>query len=274
MSIDFGLALGGGGIKGFAHLALLKQLDQQHTPPTRIAGTSMGAILGALYARGLSGADIEQRVRTHLWTREDTLKAAYHKRSELFKWTKVFSFERAPGGMLSADGLFDHLFTELVDIDFEDLNIPFCAVATDYHNGEAVILDSGPLLPAVKASMAVPGVFAPIRLNGQLLVDGCLSHNVPHQHAITASGKVIASDVINLPTSPNPKSTELMSSALHIMICNATRRAFETLPPLCVFHPDTRGINTFDIHKISEVIDRGDTAMEPFLPTLRDALPP
>lgn len=258
---EFGLALGGGGVKGLAHIALLKKLDQLGAKPAVIAGTSIGAIIGALYAAGISGEEIETRVRAHILTRQDNLKSAYQRRAHLVKWVKVFAFERNRGGLFTAQGLFEHLFTEIKDMQFDDLQIPFVAIATDFHRGEEIPLNQGNLLTAVTASMAVPGVFAPVTIDERLLVDGGLVNNVPCDYVTAAGRKVIASDVICLSTKGTPKTTQIIAGAMSIMLRAATERKFADCPPDFVLHVDTEDIDSFDFRKINKVLKRGDEAV-------------
>ncbi len=257
----FGLALGGGGVKGLAHIALLKQLDEMGAKPAAISGTSMGAIIGALYAHGLSGIEIEERVRAHLFSHKEGIKATYRRRKHLVKWLKVFKFDKERGGFITADGLFEHLFSELLNCDFSELEIPFTAVAADFHTAEEVTLNSGQVLPAVQASMAVPGVFAPAILNDRLLVDGGVVNNVPCSHIAHPERLTIASDVISLSEVQNPKATEVVSGAFSIMMRAATEQRFAQHPPDFVFRPDTKKIEAFDFHKIAKILARGDTAI-------------
>ena len=265
---SIGLALGGGGVKGLAHLALLKKLDQLGIQPTHIAGTSIGAILGALYACGITGAEIEERVKSHIISPGDNAKTVFKRRKHLIKWAKVFSREKSKGGFIAADGLFEHLFHEIVDRDFADLAIRFTAVATDFHTGAEVALKQGPLLPAVQASMAVPGVFAPVSLNGSLLVDGGLVNNVPISH-LHDCDFVIASDVFKLPRAVSPKTSEVVSGALSIMMSRQTQISLEKHPPDLLFEPDTLNINGFDFLKISQVLSQGDEAANLFESSLK-----
>lgn len=259
--LSFGLALGGGGVKGLAHIPLLKKLDALGAKPSCISGTSMGAIIGALYAAGLSGEEIEARVRDHLFSRKDSIKHFYKRRKHLMRWLRVFSFEKNRGGFINAEGLFDELFNEIVDKNFEDLSIPFTAIATNFHTGDEVALSQGSLLPAVQASMAVPGVFAPVKIDENLLVDGGLVNNVPCNHASKNNCPVIASDVISLMRKQTPKATEVLSGSLSIMLRRATSGIYEKTPPAILFQPDTNKIDAFDFHKIAETLERGEQAL-------------
>lgn len=262
MAVKFGLALGGGGVKGLAHIALLKQLDKWGVKPEVIAGTSMGAILGALYAHGLSGEEIEQRVRMHIIGHDEGMKETFRKSKHLLKWARVFSWERGRGGLITADGLFEHLFSEIINLDFNELDIPFKAIATDYYTGQEVVLRSGELLPAVRASMAVPGIFAPVRMNTHLLIDGGVINNLPCDQVAGCGGLIIASDVISLPTFQAPSSLQVMSGALNIMIADRTRRLMEEFPPDFIFKPNTEGIDAFDFHRIADVLLQGESTLQ------------
>ncbi len=262
---DFGLALGGGGVKGLAHIALLKKLDQIGAKPGIIAGTSIGAIIGALYASGLSGLEIEKRVREHLFSRKGGIKDAYRRRKHLLKWLKVFAFEKARGGLIAADGLFEHLFCEIFEKNFSELNIPFIAIAADFHSGDEVVLNTGSVLSAVQASMAVPGIFAPVERDKRLLIDGGVVNNVPCKHAtlnnIENKALIIASDVISLSDVERPKTAQVLSGAFNIMLRTSTDQHFALNPPDFIFRPGTSDIEPFDFHKISSILDCGEQAM-------------
>ena len=173
--------------------------------PTYIAGTSMGALIGALYAMGLSGKHIEDRIKDHIIHKHDSTKSIYKKSKNLTKWFRVFSFNKNRQGMFSAKGLFKHLFTELVDRDFSDLAIPFSAVATNFHTGKEHILDHGDLLTAIQASIAVPGLLSAIERDGILFVDGGLVNNLPCNVVGEKTPMWIACDVMSLSKENPPK---------------------------------------------------------------------
>ncbi len=162
-SAKIGLVLGEGAARGLAHIGILDVLVNARIPIHYIAGTSMGALVGGLFAAGISVDKME-----HLATREK-LKVL----SRIF----VPTFPRG--------GFFDgHRITELVesivgDVNIEDLKIPFAAVATNFSNGEQIIMNSGPLSQAIRASSTIPGVFNPMHRADRLLCDGALTNPVP-----------------------------------------------------------------------------------------------
>ena len=189
-----GLVLGGGGARGAAHIGVLKELERLRIPVDAIAGTSMGAIVGGLYATGIKAEDLEQLVASMDWAAALTDKPAREdlkfrrKQDDLQFPMKLELGLRGtdlllPKGAIQGQKL-DLLLRELTlhvshVKDFDDLAIPFRAIASDIVAGEAVVLGDGDLAMAIRASMSVPGVFAPARVNGKLLVDGGLIGNLP-----------------------------------------------------------------------------------------------
>jgi NTE family protein len=193
-----GLALGGGGVRGLAHALVLEALDEMDCRPCIIAGTSMGAIIGALYASGVPGRTIRENIeksiisKTHPW--RDILK----KRSDLLKLARTVVFEHGPGGALKPDRFLNMLLSAVHKSTFEELEIPMHVIATDYWSGEEVVLKTGDLLPALKASMAIPGVFAPVCIGDRVLLDGGLVDLVPFEHVLGECDISIAVNVNGL----------------------------------------------------------------------------
>ena len=126
----------------------------------------MGAILGALYASGMSGSEIRAKVLDHVILEDDGLRDVFEKKENLLKWVSVFKANFSRGGLVNTQGYIEYLFNGLKGIRFEELEIPLMVVAADFWTGEQVVFDSGPLLPALQASMAVPGIFSPVIISG------------------------------------------------------------------------------------------------------------
>ena len=189
-----GLVLGGGGARGAAHIGVLKELERLRIPIDAIAGTSMGAIVGGLYATGVNAEELEQLVGSLDWNAALTDKSAREDLSFRRKQDErqfPINFELGisgselllPKGVIQGQKL-DLLLRELTlhashVTNFDDLPIPFRAIASDIVAGEAVVIGDGDLAMAIRASMSVPGVFAPARVGGKLLVDGGLIGNLP-----------------------------------------------------------------------------------------------
>lgn len=188
------LVLSGGGALGLSHVGAIQELEARGIRPDIVVGTSMGAVIGGLYAAGLSGDELEEVVNQANWSgvfnpAPDRNKLTYRQKQQQadFPGTASLGVSGAglllPTGAVSDQALMKELrrFTpaRMAVEDFDDLVIPFRAVATDIATGEAVILKSGELPMAMRASMSVPGVFPAFEMDGRLLVDGGLSANIP-----------------------------------------------------------------------------------------------
>ena len=158
--LSIGLALGGGFARGIVHVGVLKALEAENIPVRFIAGTSVGALIGAAYCSGVSPAELEEiasRVRFR----------------DLARWTL------SRYGFATNERMIGFLSKTLKVATFEELRIPLAVTATDFASGEGVVFRSGPLADPVRASCAYPGVFLPVAVNGRLLVDGMLAHSLP-----------------------------------------------------------------------------------------------
>lgn len=189
-----GLALSGGGAKGAAHVGVLKYLEQQQIPVDYIAGTSIGAYVGGLYAMGYQASDIEQIMRQLDWQsgyRDDVPRGALNYRDkqhvDRFNIPLKVGIHQGevtlPKGLLSGQAM-SKLYIESVGIapnytSFDQLAIPYRALATDIATGQAYVLDSGNIIDAMQASASVPGILQPIEIDGRNLVDGGISSNLP-----------------------------------------------------------------------------------------------
>lgn len=159
-NVAIGLALGGGFARGIAHIGVLKVLEEEQIPIQFIAGTSVGALIGAAYCSGLSAAELE-KVATEV------------RFKHLARWTL------SRYGFASNQRMIGFLNRILKVKTFEELRIPLAIAATDFTTGEGVVFHSGPLIDPVRASCAYPGMFLPVKIRGRLLIDGMLAHTVP-----------------------------------------------------------------------------------------------
>jgi len=183
MKYKYGLALGGGGSKGFAHLGVIDVLESVGFKPDIIAGTSIGSIVGALYSRGFTTKQMN----------------AMRENINLFK---ILKFNKSFRGVSSSQGLRDILNPLLGGVKFKDLEIKFIAVACDLKTGEEIILEDGSVIDALCASTAIPGIFQPVMLNEKLLADGGLVTMTP-VNILRQKGakKIVSSSLRNI----NPK---------------------------------------------------------------------
>lgn len=189
-----GLALSGGGARGGAHIGVLKALEELQVPIDYIAGTSMGAIIGGFYAAGYTPAEIEEIIGQTDWTEafsdQPDRRGMSMRKKELdanFLIPHRVGFNRGriqlPLGVIEGqqlDQIFKRVLLPVKDVsDFDELRVPFRAVATDLVTGAEVLLGEGSLPDAIRASMSIPGVIAPVLLDGQMLVDGGMANNLP-----------------------------------------------------------------------------------------------
>jgi NTE family protein len=189
-----GLVLSGGGARGAAHIGVLKVLEEHHIPVDAIAGTSMGAVVGGLYASGLNARDIERVMTSFDWQSAFSDRPArtdlnFRRKLEDQNYLVKFPLGlkggrfRLPRGLVQGQKLTQILRGLTLPVaqiqSFDDLAIPFRAIATDIVTGDRVILDHGDLTTAMRASLSAPGVFAPVDSEGRMLVDGGLSSNLP-----------------------------------------------------------------------------------------------
>lgn len=271
-----GLALGGGGVRGGAHIGLLKVLDREGIRVGAIAGTSAGGIVGGLYAAGLPGSEIE----------EFLLSCAP---------TRVLEAD-ASGWSLLSTRRFIHLIQKRVgDVRIEDLPRPFAAVAVDLRSGSEVILSSGSLAAAIQATIAVPGLLCPVEQEKCLLVDGGVLNNVPVDVVRRlGAGRVIAVDVgvkpdfpLEVPSFgplPGPLS-HLMERLLtltnrqraavalirtyDILTAELTARRLKENPPDLLLCPNLGAIQVTDVDRLREAIAIGERMAEGHLNEIR-----
>src|SRR6202042_1326326 len=205
------LVLSGGGARGIAHVGVIKTLEAMHVPIDCIAGTSMGAVIGGLYASGMTAAQIDETIRSLDWQeafrdspprRDLTFRRKQDDRNFLVRLPLGLKHKHLllPKGFIQGQKLEETLrqltlpFSNSTDFDL--LPTPFRAVATDLETGNAVLMDKGDLSIAMRASISAPGVFAPVELDGRLLVDGGLAENLPINVARAMHADVlIVSDV-------------------------------------------------------------------------------
>jgi NTE family protein len=210
----FGLALGGGGVRGLAHALVFETLDEMGCRPCIIAGTSIGAIMGAIYASGVPGKTIRESIQKNAFSRRDTWRDILKRRSNLLKMVRTVAFEHGRGGTLKPDRFLNFLLAAVHKRTFEELHIPLLVIAADYWTGEEVVLQTGDLLPALKASIALPGVFAPVTVGDRVLLDGGIVNLVPYEHILDRCDVSIAVNVIGIRTPGRNRTPNALASVL------------------------------------------------------------
>ena len=270
------LVLSGGGALGLAHAGVIKVLEELRVPVDCVAGTSMGAIVGGLYATGYSPAELEELALRTDWrdllsTAPDRRRLPFRRKVDdltyLTRWELGFSDGklRVPSGLIPEHrfgAMLQLLGLRALDItDFDRLPLPFRAVAADIETGETVVLDHGDLAQALRASMAVPGLFAPVEVEGRLLVDGGLVANLPVEAARAMGAQVVIAVDVGQPLTGKSRP-ESLSEILSRSSAFITRLNVEqALPGVDVLiRPALSDLRLLDFNAAGEIVSKGEAA--------------
>jgi len=189
----FALALGAGGARGLAHIAIVEALDEMGVAPVAIAGVSIGAVIGAGYAAGLTGRAMRRHLIPLAHDRGEVMRRVIGARA--LAWSELFGAGFGNPLVVDAGKFYDAFMGELLPESFADLKIPFTAIVTDLHARQSLALSDGPLKPAVAASMAVPGLVRPLELDHRVLLDGGLTDPLPFGCLRGLADVIVAVDV-------------------------------------------------------------------------------
>lgn len=281
------LVLSGGGVRGAAHVGVLKMLEQQRIPVDFICGTSMGALVGGLYSAGMSPDEMERILTSTDWNdlfldRPSRKNLSYRRKQDdmesLIKfelgWDHGLTF---PASLTAGDKLIfflRKLTLQVNDVtDFDRLRVPFRAIATDIENGEMVVLGRGDFPLALRASMAIPGVFAPQEVGDRLLVDGFLTQNLPVSVARAWGADIIIAVDVGTPLSPRSELKSLLQyseQSLTVMSRKNTADQIALLRPTDVLvQPSLGAISGLHFERAAEAIVSGAEALDQKLAALR-----
>jgi len=257
-----GLALGGGSARGLAHVLMLEAFDELGVRPAAIAGTSMGAICGAAYAAGLSGAELRAELLAMLGNRAQFVKRMAGK---LRGGLSTLWSPRRPS-VVDNVTLFEMLMPAAMRCDFAALRIPFLAVATDFYGIEQVVLDRGPLIPALAASSALPSLARPVVLGGRLLIDGGYVNPVPYDILSDRCDLTVAVDVTGdtkrRPGARLPGTLELLTGATQILFHSITREKLKSTAPGILIRPEVGGFGALEYFRIGEILAAAEPAKD------------
>jgi len=283
-----GLALGGGGARGIAHLGVLKVLEEEGVPFHLIAGTSFGSIAGALYAQNPKAEQVRERVihflnseafrRTKIFFikkhYEEKKKASFIDNFKTYLQKGIFwgiSLQRT--SFISEPEFLAHISLLFEDKKIEETVIPFVAVATDLTHGKEVVLSEGPIRKAIAASCAIPGIFPPMTFEGNQLIDGGWVNQVPAE-PLTRQG---ADFVIAVDTSEDAGTLRTFNNGLDIVLRagEVTRHALADLQLAkadLIIRPEIGNIHWSDFWRYDEAIQKGEEAAKRVIEELRHLL--
>jgi NTE family protein len=251
----FALALGGGGARGLAHIAVIEALDDMGIKPTAIAGTSIGSLIGASYAAGMSGKDIRHHVIAFAHDWSNTRRRLMTTRAGNFADLLYGRLSQAT--QMDAEKFCEQFLPSQVPEDFSTLEIPLIAMTTDLHRRSETPITSGPLRPALAASIAIPGLFRPVVIDGRVLVDGGTTNPMPFDKLTDRADRVVAVDVHGIPEADRvdiPNSWEAVYAAALVMGGAIVAAKLHHAAPDLVIRPNVSIFRTLGFLQASAII--------------------
>lgn len=267
-----GLALSGGGALGLTEIGVIKWMEENHIPVDRIAGTSMGSIIGSMYATGMTPEEIQKFAEKIDWDQAFLPEPGYAEISYRRKQDRRDFLVAAPFGLKhglkgpnglnsgqAAGLLLDRIaFADAGITNFDDLPIPFRCVATDMQSGEAIVLRDGFLADAVRASMAIPGVFTPVELNGRILADGGMVQNIPVETVRDMGADAVIAVELHYPPGDIGQLGTLvgvLSRAIDVMITQNERHSLAFAK--AKVRVEMKGFAITDYNRVDELVQLG-----------------
>ena len=257
----FGLALGGGGARGIAHIAVLEALDEMGIKPAAIAGTSIGALIGAAYAAGMSGRDIRRHVLALAHDRSEMLRRLIGARAGTF--ANLFAIGFGSATLIDAEKLCKQFMPEQVPEDFGALAIPLTVIASDLYRREQVALSSGALRRALAASVALPTLVRPVVIDDRILIDGGATNPLPFDALRGRVDVVVAVDISGEPSEgrrdiPNP--WECLLNTVLVMGNAITSEKVKHAAPDLIVRPKVGRFRTLDFLQASAILRASEPA--------------
>jgi NTE family protein len=248
-----GLALGGGGARGLAHIAILEAFDELGVKPAIISGTSIGALIGSAYASGMSAAEIRAYCKEAFSRRGGALRHFY------FRWRGRLWDYWHPGSpaLFKSERIFELALPHDLPKTFEDLKIPFRTVASDLFTQTEHVSSTGPLLPAVAASAAVPALLTPVELDGCTLIDGGFVNPLPFDLLAAHSDYTIAVDVsggINPQKRRFPRPVDTLLGAQHLALRSIINAKLQSSAPDLLIRPAVGLFQALDFRQMEEIL--------------------
>ncbi|MCO6410477.1 MULTISPECIES: patatin-like phospholipase family protein [Hoeflea] len=257
------VAFGGGGARGIAHIHVIETLDSMGIRPVAIAGSSIGAIMGAAMASGMTGEEI----RAHTL---DTIGKPASALSRMWKAARPRGVKDAMEGGLrlgqfNVERILEGFLPEKVARRFEDLIIPTKIMVTDYYGHAEVACSEGDLRQAIAASAAIPAVFRPVMLDGTIMIDGGIFNPVPFDQLAGLADIVIGVDVVGLPSGvpgQPPTTIDMMFGASQLMMQSIIEMKRRAHPPQILLRPEVHQYRVLDFLKAKEILVGSESVAE------------
>ncbi|MCP8897492.1 patatin-like phospholipase family protein [Shinella daejeonensis] len=248
------LALGGGGARGLAHIPVIETLDEYGLQPQLVAGASIGALMGAALAAGMTGAEIRDHTLSVIGRKGEILNRLWSLRPASLSGVVAGGFRF---GQFDLERILRVFLPESLPETFEELAIPLKVVASDYYGQCECLCESGPLFPALAASAALPAVFLPVAIGGRLMIDGGLWNPVPFDHIAGRAGITIGVDVIGAPlagVTETPNGLDTLYGATQLTMRSIVTLKLERGAPDIFLQPDVGRFRVLDFLKAKEIL--------------------
>jgi NTE family protein len=256
----FALALGGGGARGLAHIAVLEALDELGVKPAAIAGTSIGALIGAGYAAGMTAKDIRRHTLSIAHNPGETRRRLLAARAGTFADLLAGSLSQAT--QMDAEKFCTQFLPETLPDDFAALGIPVTVMTTDLHRRQPAPLSSGALRPALAAAIAIPGLFRPVAVDGNVLIDGGTTNPLPFDLVCGRADIVVAVDVLTAPPmdrSDVPGTWEALYTTINIMGSAIVAAKLAHNAPDVLIRPNVAIFRTLDFYQATAILRSAET---------------
>jgi NTE family protein len=264
-----GLALGGGGARGLAHIAVVEALDDLGVQPVAIAGTSIGAIIGAGMAAGMSGREMRRYAISLAHNRAEVMRRMIRARAG--RLSDLFGGGFGDATRLDAERLCQQFLPETLPDDFSDLSIPLTVVASDLYRRNEVVFKEGPLKRALAASIALPTIMRPVELDGRVLVDGGATNPLPFDH-LRGRAEVIVAVEISGPASASrrevPNALECLYATVLVMTHSIISEKLKQGAPDLLLQPNVGSFRTLNFLQASAIL----RAAEPVKAEIKERL--
>jgi NTE family protein len=259
-----GLALGGGGARGLAHIAMLEAFDELGVRPKIIAGTSIGAIYGAAYASGISGRELREHTRYILSQRFGLIRDLFVRTAQPFQ--RLMTIFGARSAILDPAAVLDLILPKDVVGDFASCRIPLKIVASDFYDQEPKVFTEGNLRTAVAASMALPVLFQPVVASGRALIDGGLTNPLPFDLLMSDADVIVAIDVSGAPV-PDPRRAtptafEALFASAFLFERTIVKEKLKAAQPDILISAGTSQYQVLDFLKFDEILAAAEPAKE------------
>lgn len=264
------VALGGGGARGLAHIHVIEVLDELGLKPVAVSGASIGAIIGAGVAAGLTGRDIRDYCTATLGNNALVLAKL---------WALRPASMREMGGLrlgqFNLERILDAFLPQAIPEDFQNLVLPLTIVATDYYGQREMLIESGPLRQAIAASAAIPALFRPVTIGGRVMIDGGIFNPIPYETLMDKADIVIGVDVIGAPEGDGthvPNRLDSLFGASQLMMQANMALKLKIAPPHILLRPPVNRFRVLDFLKVSEVLSATEGVREELKRALDSAI--